>query len=80
MARIRSLSRDTQQARPPRTEVDCLYSTVYLDGTKLLRLATLGSDYRKSEPKPSQVIEIDEPVARQLIKVIRTVFPGVDAK
>jgi hypothetical protein len=79
MARIRSLTLDTDPAHPPRTEVDCLYSTVHTrGGSKLLRLATLGSDLRKSEPKPSQIIEIDEAMARQLIQVMRSVFPGID--
>lgn len=78
MARIRSLKRDTQPARPPRTEVDCLYTTVRTDrGDKLLRLATLGSDHRKWEPKPSQIIEVDETIAKQLIEVIFDVYPGI---
>ena len=47
MALIRSLEPDKHAARPPRTEVDCLYTTVRTDrGDKLLRLATLGSDHR----------------------------------
>lgn len=77
MARIRSLTADTEPARPPRTEVDCTYGIVYADdGTKLLRLATLGSDMRKSVPKPSQIIEIDADIARELIDVLRTAFPN----
>ncbi|BBX88409.1 hypothetical protein CQY21_20175 [Mycolicibacterium boenickei] len=79
MARIRSLKRDDEPARPPRTAVDCTYGIVYADdGTKLLRLATLGSDMRKSVPKPSQIIEIDATIARDLIELLRTTFPGSD--
>ena len=78
MARIRSLKRDSQPARSPRTEVDCLYTTVLTDrGDKLLRLATLGSDHRKLEPKPSQIIEMDENIAQQLVGVIFEVYPGI---
>ena len=78
MALIRSLRPDTQPARPPRTDVDCLYSTVYSDnGTKLLRLATLGSDQRKLHPKPSQIIELDRQIASKLVRLIVETFPDV---
>ena len=80
MARIRSLEPSTEPARPPRSEVDCIYSVVRMrGGEKLLRLATLGSDERKSEPKPSQIIELDEDTARRLLQVLRNVFPGINA-
>jgi hypothetical protein len=78
VALIRSITRDDRPARPPRTQVDCHWSVVRTpDGSKLLRLATLGSDERKSEPKPSQIIEIDESIARQLISLLTTEFPGL---
>jgi len=78
MALIRSLKPDTQPARPPRTEVDCLYTTVFSDrGDKLLRLATLGSDLRKLAPKPSQIIELDQATAEKLITVMVEAFPGM---
>lgn len=81
MARIRSLNPDDEPARPPRTAVDCIYGIVYADdGTKLLRLATLGSDLRKSIPKPSQIIEIDASIARELIQLLTTTFPNANAK
>jgi hypothetical protein len=44
-----------------------------------LRLATLGSDERKSEPKPSQIIELDEKIARRLFQIALDIFPGIDA-
>jgi hypothetical protein len=72
------MKRDTQPARPPRTDVDCLYTTVLTDGGgKLLRLATLGSDHRKLEPKPSQIIEFDQKIAAQLVEVILDEYPGI---
>lgn len=78
MARIRKLIADNDPARSPRTEVDCIYGITYTaDGTKLLRLATLGSEMRKSTPKPSQIMEIDANIAQQLIEVIRSTFPSV---
>lgn len=78
MALIRSLKPDPHSARPPRTEVDCLFSTVYTEaGARLLRLATLGSDHRKLHPKPSQIIEIDQAVAEQLVKIMLDTFPAM---
>ncbi|ORA51974.1 hypothetical protein BST22_13680 [Mycolicibacterium chubuense] len=78
MAKIRSLKPDPEPARPPRTEVDCLYTTVFDDaGTKLLRLATLGSDLRKLGPKPSQIIEIDEATADALVRIVLETFPRI---
>ncbi len=78
MARIRKLIADDEPARSPRTEVDCMYGVTHAaDGTKLLRLATLGSEMRKSAPKPSQIIEIDADIAQQLLEVIRSTFPAI---
>jgi hypothetical protein len=78
MALIRSLELDKQPARPPRTEVDCLYTIVHTDaGARLLRLATLGSDHRKLHPKPSQIIELDRVMAEKLLGVILDTFPGL---
>jgi hypothetical protein len=78
MALIRSLRPDKHAARPPRTEVDCLYTTVHTDaGTKLLRLATLGSDQRKLHPKPSQIVEVDRAMAEELVRLMVETFPGM---
>ncbi len=55
--------------------MDCTYGITYAeDGTKLLRLATLGSDMRKSIPKPSQIIEIDSLMAAELATILRETF------
>jgi len=77
MALIRSFMPDEYEARPPRTEVDCLYSAVTSKaGGALLRLATLGSDNRKLDPKPSQIIELDQAMAEKLVEIIVAVFPS----
>ena len=47
------------------------------NGTKLLRLATLGSDQRKLHPKPSQIIELDRQIASKLVRLIVETFPDV---
>lgn len=79
MALIRTLKADSQAARPPRTEVDCLYTVVHTDsGERLLRLATLGSDHRKLHPKPSQIIELDQAIAAELVLLIRATFPSIE--
>jgi hypothetical protein len=79
MAQIRSLTPDEHEARPPRTEVDCLYRVVLSDtGDPLLRLATLGSDNRKLHPKPSQIIELDQAMAEKLVEIIKAAFPSDD--
>jgi hypothetical protein len=77
MALIRSLTPDDYEARPPRTEVDCLYSIVHsAAGVPLLRLATLGSDNRKLRPKPSRIVEPDQTMAEKLVDVIAAAFPS----
>ena len=81
MALIRSLKLDKKPARPPRTEVDCLYSVVRTESNlPLLRLATLGSDHRKLQPKPSQIIELNQAVAEQLVSILLDVFPALQVK
>jgi hypothetical protein len=75
------MKRDSQPARSPRTEVDCLYTTVRTDrGDTLLRLATLGSDHRKLGPKPSQIIEMDQAIAEELVRIVLDVFPDLDVR
>jgi hypothetical protein len=57
------------------TEVDCFYQTIVDDsGTKFLHLTTFGSDDRRSNPKSSQSIQLDERSARELLRVIRATF------
>lgn len=75
MALIRSLEPGTGSSRAPKTEVDATY-VVYdsADRGTILKITTYGSDLRKSSPKPSQVIELDEAMARQLLRVINDSF------
>ncbi|EON32877.1 hypothetical protein GTC6_10971 [Gordonia terrae C-6] len=72
MALIRSLEPGKGGGRPPLSEVDATY--VVMDDPhrgKILKITTYGSDMRKSRPKPSQVIELDEGMARKLVDVLR---------
>lgn len=43
---------------------------------RVLHLATYGSDERRSEPKVSQVIQIDERQGRKLLKILQELFPS----
>lgn len=77
MARVRSLTRGTQTIRAHESEVDCFYNVIdQAGGARLLHLSTFGSDLRQSKPKSSQSIQIDEEIARELISLLETTFPG----
>lgn len=79
MARLRSLEKGMQNVQVHPTEVDCFYQAITAaDGTRLLHLSTFGSDRRRSEPKSSQSLQIDEATARELMAVIRSTFPGIE--
>lgn len=80
MARIRSIASGTQSIRPHETEVDCFYSLVDNGSETLLHLSTFGSDDRKTAPKSSQSIQIDEAIARQLVELLVSTFPTISHK
>ena len=75
MAIIRSLVAGDGNARENLTEVDCKYQVVD-SGSRgaLIHLATYGSDSRQSEPKVSQVIQIDQNIAWQLVDLIMRTY------
>lgn len=75
VARIRSLSEGKQNIHPHASEVDCYYSVIDDSKEMILHLSTFGSDGRKTEPKSSQSIQIDEQIARQLISLLQRTFP-----
>ena len=78
MARVRNLEPGTQNIRVAPTEVDCFYQVVETaDGVRYLHLSTFGSDARRSGPKSSQSMQLDEQAATKLIAVIRAAFPGI---
>lgn len=75
MAKIRSISPSTQRVKAHPTEADCQFAVVYDDdGTKILHLSTFGSDNRVSAPKSSQSIQLDYPVAEQLLELLIDTF------
>ena len=59
----------------------CLYSVVEgTDGQKYLQLDTFGSDTRAIPDKVSQSIQFDRRAARQLLDLLRSTFPNLDAE
>lgn len=76
MAIIRSMELGNANVRENRSEVDATYQIIETTsrGT-LLHLATYGSDTRASEPKVSQVLQLDRRIALQLAELIRSTFP-----
>ncbi len=79
MARVRNLEQGRQSVRIHPTEVDCFHQMVQNEaGERWLHLSTFGSDDRSSSPKSSQSLQIDVTIARELIQVLRSVFPDLD--
>ncbi len=77
MARILRILRNSQNIGEHKLEnaVDCEYQVISAsDGSKLLHLSTFGSDNRASNRKSSQSLQLDEPIARQLLEVLRCAF------
>lgn len=75
MARIRSIEKIDEAGRLHRSDVDCTYQNVIGDdGTKYVQLTTYGSDNRKSAPKSSQTIHLDQEMALKLIKILAESF------
>lgn len=77
MARVRSLTHGTQAVKVHPTEVDCFYQQINSeDGRTYLHLTTFGSDDRASKAKSSQSIQLDEDIARQLVRIVHETFPS----
>jgi hypothetical protein len=78
MALIRSFElKALQRGGLHPTRVDCEWSTFELDGKRLLQLDTYGSDERKDKGTVSQTLQLDETAARELLRILRTAFPGI---
>lgn len=70
----------TGSSQPHPTTVECGYQPVLADdGRRLLQLSTYGSDQRQSHKKTSQTLQFDEDGARELVRIIGEVFPGLSA-
>lgn len=75
MALIRKLEKGNSNVRPHDSEVDATYQILHTTkGQPLLHIATYGSDYRQSEPKVSQTVQLDHATALELGKIIERVF------
>ena len=67
----------TANLRPHLSEVDCGYQVIDSAQGRLLQLSTFGSDTRRSEPKVSQTIQLNEERARELVTILRSAFPSI---
>ena len=76
MAVVRRFIPGTQRVRPHPTEVDC-YFQVVTEPNRRVHLSTFGSDDREHEPKSSQSIQLDEPRARELVRILEQAFPDL---
>ena len=75
LARIRSFKEVAGRTQLHPTEVDAEWSVVETnEGAKYLQISTFGSDSRASEPKVSQTIQLDEDLARELVRAIDMTF------
>lgn len=75
MARIRDLFHENRASRPHPTEVDCGWTVVHTsDGGKLVQLSTYGSDFRASDKKVSQTIQVDRATAAELVALLKGTF------
>lgn len=59
----------------PHSTCTCGWRTTQRDGKRVLQLDTYGSPTRQDLGTVSQSLQLDENGARQLIAIIRTVFP-----
>jgi hypothetical protein len=76
MALIRSIEPGSSAVRINRTEVDCPYQVLDDEHRgRIVHLATYGSDDRASQPKVSQVIQLDEHQGRKLLGILQRAFP-----
>jgi hypothetical protein len=78
MARIRSFKHVLGPGRVHPTEVDAEWSVFSGgDGTTWLQLSTLGSKERKSHPKVSQTIQLNNAAAKSLQAILLDAFGPV---
>lgn len=77
MALIRKFTELRGQGSVHRSETDAGWATVMNGAETLLYIGTYGSDDRASRPKTSQVIQLDQARAAELLGIIQEVFPGI---
>ena len=58
-------------------EVLCGYNSIQIGQREILQLETYGSPDRKVPGKISQSIQLDEAGARELVRILRSAFPGI---
>lgn len=78
MALIKEFQRTEISRARPHEEVACSYDIFHDQaGKPYVQFSTFGSKTRKIPGKQSQVIQLNEDAARQLIEIIRTAYPNL---
>ncbi len=78
MARISTPQRFTVERRALHDQAaQTLYDIYEVDGQRLLQVNTYGRQGRKTPDKPSQVLQLDEAGARDLLRLLREAFPNL---
>lgn len=80
MALVRQFVPLHAQGTVHRTETDAGWERVMHGTETLLYIGTYGSADRKSQPKTSQVIQLNRERAAELLQIIHEVFPGIEAR
>lgn len=74
MAKITKISKGNGNINSRISEVECAYNVGVVNGEKYVALCTYGSKSRKDTGTASQVLHIDEAMARRLVDVLRMEF------
>lgn len=73
MARLRTFTY-RPASNTPHSEVDATWAVIGNGADALVQISTYGSDFRQSQPKVSQTIQLDEEMAAQVINVLVDTF------
>lgn len=77
MALIQDFEQRPIEPKNVHSGVVCGYSAVEVDGHRIVQLETYGSADRAIPGKVSQTIQLDESSARELVRILRSAFPGI---
>lgn len=61
-----------------KSTVECGWTVGTVRGERILHLETYGSSGRQVTGRPSQFVHLDKAGAAELLKLLRTAFPGLE--
>lgn len=77
MALITEFEETTSDSQRRHGDVSCGWRYFDVGGERILQLDTYGSQGRKLTGKQSQSIQLDRAGAEELLRIIRSAFPGL---